>query len=208
MNESLKQFLRKIESEFDNIDIERRPELDVFAGYIEKRLSEHSFVNLVFICSHNSRRSQIAQIMSIASAKYYGIGGIKTFSAGIEVSEFNPRAIKALQAKGISIIAKTPQPNPIYEVIIGEDIDKIEAFSKTLNDETLPEKDFVAVMVCSQANESCPVVYGADMKFVLPYEDPKIYDGTELENQKYNERTIEITREMLYIFNKIANNQF
>lgn len=79
----------------------------------------------------------------------------------------------------------------------------MEAFSKRFSDPPNPQVDFCAVMVCSQADEACPHVPGAEKRFSIPYEDPKAYDGTPHESEKYNERSHQIAREMLYLFTRV-----
>ena len=45
----------------------------------------------------------------------------------------------------------------------------------------------------------CPIVAGADFRIALPFEDPKAFDDTPLESEKYTERCRQIGREMLYV---------
>ena len=63
--------------------------------------------------------------------------------------------------------------------------------------------DSCAVMTCSDADEACPIVQGADARFAIPYEDPKAFDGTREEAWAYDERCRQIAREMLYVFSKV-----
>ena len=58
-------------------------------------------------------------------------------------------------------------------------------------------------MTCSEADANCPVVIGADARFPVRYEDPKAYDNTKLEQEKYRERFEQIGIEMLYVFKNI-----
>jgi len=55
-------------------------------------------------------------------------------------------------------------------------------------------------MTCNDADENCPVVFGASSRFALNYEDPKLYDDTPIMNQKYLERSLQIAGEMFYLF--------
>jgi hypothetical protein len=79
----------------------------------------------------------------------------------------------------------------------------MEAFSKQFSDPTNPQEDFCAVMVCSQADEACPYVPGAEKRIAIPYEDPKAFDGTPEETENYSERSRQIAREMLYLFTRV-----
>jgi arsenate reductase len=58
-------------------------------------------------------------------------------------------------------------------------------------------------MTCSNADEGCPMVFGAEARFPIKYDDPKAFDGTEVMNEKYAERSLQIASEMHYVFSKI-----
>ena len=66
-----------------------------------------------------------------------------------------------------------------------------------------PTSDFAAVMTCSHADESCPIVQGAAIKISVPYEDPKIADGKPNETEVYDERCKQIATEVLYVFSLV-----
>ena len=55
-------------------------------------------------------------------------------------------------------------------------------------------------MTCNNADEGCPLVIGAEARFPIKYDDPKAFDGTELQTQKYAERSLEIASEMFWVF--------
>ena len=63
--------------------------------------------------------------------------------------------------------------------------------------------DFASVMVCSEAEEGCPIVPGCDFRLSLPYDDPKVFDNSSLEEKKYDEKVREIGREMLFVLHEI-----
>ena len=58
-------------------------------------------------------------------------------------------------------------------------------------------------MTCDNADEGCPMVYGAEARFPIKYDDPKAFDGTDLMNEKYSERSLQIASEMYYVFSQI-----
>ena len=58
-------------------------------------------------------------------------------------------------------------------------------------------------MTCSSADEGCPIVSGAEARFSMTYEDPKAFDNTPQQNEKYLERSLQIATELKYIFSKI-----
>lgn len=202
INEVEKKIMQ-LKNSFNLIPGERKKLLNQFAEYISNKLKDGKEVNLTFICTHNSRRSHISQIWAQTAAEYYGIPNIKCYSGGTEATAFNPRAVKAMQKAGFKIEKKDDSDNPAYLVHYSDDKKPVECFSKVYSDEYNPQKDFAAIMTCSDADENCPVVFGAEARFPIRYEDPKEYDGTELEEEKYDERVEQIGREMVYTFNLV-----
>lgn len=194
--------VKKAESNFSFLPEIRLAKLQHFANTI--KLESNKTKLLVFICTHNSRRSQLAQIWAQVAAYYYGVKNIKTYSGGTEATAFNPRAVKALEAVGFNI-SKTGNKNPIYHVKFAEDELAIDCFSKKYDHDANPQRDFIAVMTCSEADENCPVILGAKHKISLPYHDPKLFDDSPLESAKYAERNFEIATEMLYVFNLLKS---
>ena len=55
-------------------------------------------------------------------------------------------------------------------------------------------------MTCTNADENCPIISGAEKRIYSPFEDPMIYDNSS-ESEKYDERSIQIATEMKYVFN-------
>ncbi len=200
LNPAIELYLQAAEKEFAAIPDERKRQLKDISLFISEKLATEKKAALVFICTHNSRRSHMSQIWATAAAEYYGIKGISSFSGGTEVSAFNPRAIKALTAAGFVITKKTDGINPTYEVEFSNNAKPIIAFSKKYIDASNPTSNFAAIMTCSHADENCPIVYGASVKIAIPYQDPKEADGKSNETEIYAERCKQIATEMLYVF--------
>ncbi|MCC5816704.1 MAG: protein-tyrosine-phosphatase [Leptospira sp.] len=212
---SLKDNLEKLMANgFSEITDSRKKELQDLAIIIREQKNNKENVRLNFICTHNSRRSHISQLLAYASTHYLlepeVAGKFSLFSGGTEATAFHPNSIKALREFGFHIepankdsIQAFPFPNsssnPIYEVRISDSIIGLYAFSKKYGDPPNPNKDYIAVMTCDHAAENCPVVFGADKKFNLTYKDPKASDGTPDQDRIYRERVEEIGREMLYL---------
>lgn len=183
---------------------ERREILQPLINYIYERHINQRPINLNFICTHNSRRSQFSQIWAQVSAFYYGVP-VHCFSGGVEVTEFNLRAVDSILRSGFEVI-KQGNRNPHYFIKYSEDVLALECFSKNFDDPENPDKDFAAVMTCSHADENCPFIQGADARIPVRYEDPKAFDDTSLEAVKYDERSLQIASEMLYVFS-VVNHQ-
>ena len=203
INENLKEVVEQFKKRFNEIPAERKELLNLFAAHISEKVKENKNVNLTFICTHNSRRSHMSQIWAQTAAEYFNIPNVKCFSGGTEATAFNPRAVKAIRKVGFVIEQKNESDNPIYLVHYSEEKEPLQCFSKVYNDKYNPQKNYAAIMTCSHADENCPVVFGADERFPIRYDDPKEFDDTELEEIKYLERFEQIGVEMLYLFSNI-----
>jgi arsenate reductase len=196
---ALQAYADSLPFEFEQIPEDRRNALRELADYIRGQKDGGNKVKLTFICTHNSRRSHMAQIWAATAAAYYGIDGVETYSGGTEATAFNPRAVAAMQRAGFEIDS-TGEANPRYRVHFQQGDEGLMCFSKKYNDAANPQKDFAAIMTCSQADVECPYIPGAKFRLPLPYNDPKEADGTPAETGRYDERCRQIGREMMYAF--------
>lgn len=191
----LNAFTTALLQEFHQIPAERKALLHKLADYLVQQ--QNSLARLNFICTHNSRRSHIAQIWAEAGAAYFGLAGVETYSGGTEATAFNPRAVAALQRAGFQIDSPGGE-NPPYQVAFAKAYKPLICYSKTFDDPANPESGFAAIMTCSDADENCPFIPGAEFRLPLTYEDPKAADGTPEEAARYDERVRQIGREILY----------
>lgn len=203
MFDSIKCYCDELSQEFDVIPASRKVLLKRISEYIMDAKTKNRSVNLVYICTHNSRRSHFGQIWASVAASYYSITGVNTFSGGTEATAFNVNAINALKRAGFEISEIVPGINPHYQVLFSENAVPIECFSKVYNDPINPEQNFAAIMTCSDAEENCPFIPGVDLRIGMPYDDPKAFDNSELRDAKYDERCRQIARETFYVFSKI-----
>lgn len=193
--------------EFDHIPSDRKDVLLSLARYIRNRVKAGQPVRLHFICTHNSRRSHMAQLWAQVAADYYGIPAVTCYSGGTEATAFHPHAVAALRRAGFEIERRGNGNNPIYEVRYANDAPPVRSFSKKVSDAPNPPSDFAAVMTCSQADENCPVVVGSSERIAITYDDPKLFDGTPQEEEKYGERVNQIGRELLFAFSQINSDK-
>ncbi|MFN4285536.1 MAG: protein-tyrosine-phosphatase [Lacibacter sp.] len=202
---SLQQRCQVLAQRFNEIPDSRKEKLSRLVHYVQQQLQGPTVPQLVFVCTHNSRRSHLAQVWAAIAAAFYGVP-VQTFSAGTEATALHPHAVAALQAAGCRVETPAEETtNPPYRVFIGEGQPLI-CFSKTLNHPALPKQNFAAVMTCSEADAACPVVPGCAVRVALTYHDPKAYDGTLLQTEKYTERSNQIAQEMLYVFAQVVRN--
>jgi len=196
--------IRGFEGEFDRIEPARRETLGQLAVYVHGSLERAGHAKLVFICTHNSRRSHTAALWAGAAAAHYEISPVATYSGGTEITAFAPPAVAALRRVGFTIDApETQEANPAYRVTWGPGLPATEARSKKFGDQPNPSKGFCAVMTCSSADEACPLVPGADLRLALPYTDPKAWDGTAEEAPRYDACCRQIGRELCFAFSRL-----
>ena len=72
-----------------------------------------------------------------------------------------------------------------------------------MEDDFNPKSKFAAILTCNSANKACPIVLGADKRIPITYEDPKVYDNTPQQAEKYQERSLQIATELFYVFSQI-----
>jgi len=199
---AIEQTIDKLINEFDQITDERKAAIAHLKIFINENKDAGNKILLNFICTHNSRRSHIAQIWAQTAAHYYGINNVETFSGGTEATAFNPRAVIAMKKAGFDISTSKDGENSVYKVKFSNDAPALTVFSKRFDDDFNPKTGFAAVMTCSHADENCPFIPGAK-RIALTFDDPKEFDGTPLEAAKYSERVHDIGREILYAFSQV-----
>ncbi|WP_120185720.1 arsenate-mycothiol transferase ArsC [Tenacibaculum lutimaris] len=192
-------------SSLPTISEERKQFLQPLVSYIQEKLSNKEVINLNFICTHNSRRSHLSQVWAQTMAFYYQIPNVLSYSGGTEATAMNATVVDTLVGNGFRIQQLSEGTNPIYAIKYAENIPSIIGFSKKYDDTFNPTSAFCAIMTCSQADEGCPFIAGADKRIPVTYEDPKLYDGTSSEKEKYLERSLQIAAEMHYVFSTVKN---
>jgi arsenate reductase (thioredoxin) len=201
---NIKSYCTDRTAEYDQIPSERKALLERIAVFLSKKLAKGEIANLVYICTHNSRRSHFGQIWGKVASAYFNIAGVKTFSGGTEATAFNNNAINALVRVGFKIKPVNSDKNAIYHVFYDEGSAPIVCFSKTFDHPENPQGDFAAIMTCGEAEENCPFIPGVDFRIATTYEDPKAFDGTPGQDNVYDERCRQIAREVLYVFSKVT----
>lgn len=185
------------------VSIERKEILQPLIEYIQNKINANEEIRLNFICTHNSRRSHLSQIWAQTMAFHFGIQNVFCYSGGTEATAMFPKIVETLISQGFEIQKLSENENPVYGVKFDENQHPIVCFSKTYFDDFNPKSNFGAIMTCNNADEGCPMVFGAEARFPIKYDDPKAFDGTELMNEKYAERSLQIASEMYFVFSQI-----
>ena len=186
-----------------SINEERKTKLMPLVYYILDNQRANDPSELIFVCTHNARRSHMAQLWAAAAALYCDLENIESYSGGVEVTRIHPNALASLERNGFEFSGEDEGENPAFLVQLGDSV-MIEVFSKKYDDDTNPQKNFAAILVCSEAAEACPYVEGASLRHPLAYDDPKEFDGTEFADEKYDERSIQIGTELLFVMKTVS----
>lgn len=203
MTDLLKNNIELITSNFDDISTERKKDLHVLSLFISERIE--SVVDLIFICVHNSRRSHLSQIWAQVAAFHYGFSNVRSYSGGTEVTCMFPKIADTLISQGFKIDVLAETTNPIYSIKYDSNQPSIIGFSKLFDDSFNVQTDFGAIMVCSSADTNCPFIATAAQRILLPFLDPKEFDNTPEQSEKYEERSLQIGTELFYAFSMVEN---
>jgi len=198
MYTEIQEYLLEIGSK--PISIERQKVLTPFREFVQQKLKEKKHLRLNFICTHNSRRSHLAQVWAQTIAIYFKLKDVYCYSGGTEATALNQNIIDSLKFTGFRIEKLSSNENPVYSIKFKDNVHPVIGFSKKFDALFNPQSRFVAVMTCSDADENCPFINGAETRFALNYQDPKLFDNTPQQNEKYLERTNQIANEMYWVF--------
>jgi len=200
--------LPKISEVIESLDInslsqERKLVLAPLVAFLKAKINSKSEIKLNFICTHNSRRSHLSQVWAQAISKYFNVDNVYCYSGGTEATALYPIVIKTLKGSGFIVKATSKDTNPIYSIKYSDDAPPISGFSKTFDSETNPNSEFAAILTCSDADDNCPFIEGAEIRIPITYEDPKSSDGTSEQESVYKERSLQIATELKYVFSKV-----
>lgn len=187
----------------ETISEERKDLLQDFVDVLKDKAQKGEDIRIHFICTHNSRRSHLSQVWAQTMAHYFGIKNVFCYSGGTEATAVFPMVIETLWDSGFEVHAISNGENPVYSIKYSENEHPIIGFSKKLDDDFNPKSGFVAIMTCSEADGGCPFIAGAKKRIPITYEDPKVFDNTLQQAEKYKERSLQIATELFYVFSQI-----
>lgn len=201
MNAKIEELIKNLN--VDEISLERKAILKPLIDFISEKKSQNKPIRINFICTHNSRRSHLGQIWAQTMANYFTIDNVTTYSGGTETTAMFPKVGETLVKQGFEIQKISETNNPVYAIKFDENSHPIIAFSKKYSDDFNPKSDFAAIMTCSHADGNCPFIAGAEKRIPITYDDPKLFDNTDQQDEKYAERSLQIATEMKYVFSNI-----
>ena len=187
----------------ETISDERKAVLQPLTDFIQSKVSKDQEIRINFICTHNSRRSHLSQVWAQTMATYFNIKNVFSYSGGTEATALFPMVAETLENSGFEVKTISEGVNPIYTIKYAVNEHPIIGFSKKLDDDFNPKSEFVAIMTCDSANEACPLVQGAEKRIPITFEDPKAFDKTPQQAEKYNEKSLQIATELFYVFSQL-----
>ena len=188
---------------YDTISQERKLILQPLVDFIQSKVNTDKKIRLNLICTHNSRRSHLSQVWAQTASAYYSINNVFCYSGGTEATAMFPMVAQTLLKQGFQIRTIAEGSNPVYSIKYAENEHPIIGFSKAYDDDFNPESQFAAILTCSQADGGCPFIAGAEKRIPITFEDPKAFDNTPQQVEKYEERSLQIATEMFYVFSLI-----
>lgn len=187
----------------ESIAAERKITLQPLIDFIQAKASNQQEIRLNLICTHNSRRSHLSQVWAQTAAAYYDIKNVFCYSGGTEATALFPMVAQTLVKSGFKIKTISEGKNPVYSIKYAANEHPVIGFSKTYDDDFNPQSAFAAIMTCSQADGGCPFIPGAEKRIPITFEDPKAFDNTPQQAEKYEERSLQIATELFYVFSQI-----
>lgn len=189
--------------QLQTISEERKRILQPLINFIQQKINNKEPINLNFICTHNSRRSHLSQVWAQVAATHFNIPNVTCYSGGTEETALFPKVVDTLTNQGFIVLKLSETANPIYAIKYSDNILPVIGFSKKYDNLFNPISKFAAIMTCSQADNGCPFIAGAEERIPITFEDPKISDNTAEQTKIYSERSLQIATEMFYVFSKI-----
>ena len=187
MNKKFDEFFYRLNN--FSPEIKQKDRLELIANELNKKIKETNV--LVFLCTHNSRRSQICEvwgsIFSLIYKKEILINSAGTIKTSVHKEIFN-----VLKKCGVSV-------NENEEIAFKNLLIKLK--SKTLDQ--IDAKKFIAIMTCSDAEKSCPIDSRSVKNINMFFKDPKVYDNTKYMEEEYLKTNSNIAEELNYIFKRI-----
>jgi arsenate reductase len=184
------------------ISDERKTLLLKISDAIAKEYTLNKEVNLNFICTHNSRRSQLGQVWSFYAAHYFKLN-INAFSGGTEVTAFYRNTVKTLQKVGFEFqLTDFSHQNPTYQISFKGTNKAVLGFSKFYSN-PINKEPFMAITTCNNADVNCPFIPTASHRFHLPFVDPKHADGSDIQEETYLQTSQQIAGEVYFIFSEV-----
>ena len=167
-------------------------------------IQQKGALHLLWMDTHNSRRSIFCQVWAKCWAMHHGLEGFEMYSGGIKVEAIHTNTLDALSNAGLFVNRLDARENAHYQLYYQEQKSPVAVFSKLLGDAPNPQENFLAVYTSETAKERFSSISGAKLTFSLLYPDPKIADGSMEEEVVYADLNEQVAVEMGVLFGMVA----
>jgi arsenate reductase (thioredoxin) len=110
---------------------------------------------VLFLCTHNSARSQMAE----AFLRKYGDDAFEAHSAGLEPTEIHPLTLEVMNEIGLDLLAQGQHSKGLDEYFMNTHIGYL-------------------ITVCNNAEANCPTLLGVSVREYWGFDDPAAFEGT------------------------------
>lgn len=199
----LNEYVRDFPKEFRKIPEDRRFRLNEMVYFLVEQNQNNAPWQVTFISSNESTVGQMAQAWSKAAAYYFGFEDFYPYSGGLNPNEISLNTILALEKAGFIVYKSNVNGVGVYRIKYSYNLDPVIAFPKKINHTRNPGNNFMAVILDSNADLNINNVKGTYNRLFLDFEDPKGYEGSEIEAEKFNESCKQVAVEMFYVFSQL-----
>ena len=199
----LDEYVRDFPEEFRKIPEDRRYRLNEIIYFLEEQEVNEAPWQLLFISTNQSTVSQMAQVWSKAAAYYFGFTDLQSYSGGLDPADISVSTIKALEKAGFIVYRTDVSGTEVYRVKYSFNLQPILTFPKKINHVRNPQSDFMAVIVDENADLNIQNIKGTYHRLFLNYDDPIGYEGSELEDEMFDESCRQVAVEMFYVFARL-----
>ena len=107
-NSHLRSYIEKLLGEHHLIEEARAKLLRLVSDLIVESIIDTGVCSLITICTHNSRRSQLAEAWIKAGSQFFDLDMIEAYSGGTEATAFNMRMVIALRQSSFHLHTDGP----------------------------------------------------------------------------------------------------
>lgn len=199
----LNEYVKEFPKEFRKIPEDRRYRLNEIVYFLEEQEENKEPWQVIFISTNQSSVSQMAQVWSKVAAYHFGFQKFQSFSGGLKPIEITMSSIITMEKAGFIIYKSNIGGIDVYRIKYSYNLEPIVAFPKKIRHVKNPYENFMAVLVEENADINITNIKGTYDRLLLNYNDPVGYEGSDLEDQVYEESCRTVAREMFYIFSQL-----
>ena len=201
----LHNYAQELYKDYGEIPTERKFYIESVAEFMKNNKLSGKESEILFVGCNQSTRSIMIQAWAYAAAHYYGFDEGAYFSGGMFEGPIKTQTIQALERAGFIVYKIEENGTVFYQIKYSFNLQPQIFYPKKIADRNNPANNFMSVIVCQHAAQNLPVIKGSYNRLELFYEDPLGYEGSELEQEKYDAVCRQIALEMFYLFQQLKH---